>query len=115
MNDKDYWIECIASAAQECALDITSEQLDVMAEGVRAGHEYYGMAFYAPPSGDRIAAINREWEERFNRLQQEFDNYRNDSETAIKKALSQYPDANIGIGNNGEVTRYGGRTEIIQS
>ena len=115
MNDKDYWRECIQNSADECGLEITSEQLECLADGVIGGNECYDMAFYTPPASDRIAVINDEWKEKFKRLQQEFDDYRNNAEIAVKKALNQFSDANVSIGKNGEVTRHEGRSEVIQN
>jgi hypothetical protein len=48
------------------------------------------------------------------RLQSEYDEYRNNAETAVKRALRQHGDAHVTIGEHGEVTRHGGRMEIIQ-
>ena len=72
------------------------------------------MAFYSPPSSDRVHAIEREGSAKMARLQAEFDAYRNNAEVAVKRALRQGPDANVSIGKNGEVTRWGGRIERIQ-
>ncbi len=38
-DDLDYWSECIAEAAENCGLSITSEQLKVLAETVSISHE----------------------------------------------------------------------------
>ncbi len=114
MGDLDYWKECISIAAEECDLTLTSEQLDSLAGSVSGGHECYGMAFYCPPPSDRLNDIEREWKRKYDALQAEFDAYRGNAETAVKKALHQDRDANVGIGRYGEVTRYGGRTERIQ-
>lgn len=110
----DYWEECIAQAAEECGLTLTPEQLEFMTDAVEGGHEHYGMAFYSPPSSDRYADIEREWKAKYDALQREFDKYRGNAETAVKMALRQYSDANVTIGENGEVLRHGGRTVQIQ-
>ena len=110
----DYWKECISSAAEECSLILTDEQLSCLADGVEGGHEHYGMAFYSPPASDRIADINRDWEAKHKALQKDFDKYRGNAETAVKQALKQRHDANVSIGEHGEVTRWGGRIERIQ-
>jgi len=111
---KEYWAECILDAATEIGLDITKEQLERLADAVDGGHENYGMAFYSPPSSDRISSIETEWKAKLDRLQADFDRYRNNAETAVKQALRQYPDANVSIGEYGEVYRHDGRTEQIQ-
>lgn len=111
---KDYWKDCIAEAAEECDLKLTPEQLDCLAGSAEGGHEHYGMAFYSPPWSDRMGDIEAEWKAKLNRLQAEFDAYRNNAETAVKQALRQYDDAHVTIGERGEVLRHGGRTERIQ-
>lgn len=114
MTDLDYWKECIEIAAEECDLTLTPEQLEGIAGSVSGGHENYGMAFYSPPASDRIAAIEGEWKQKYEALQAEFDAYRCNAETAVKRALRQFPDATVSIGEYGEVLRHGGRTEQIQ-
>lgn len=110
----DYWSECISEAADECGVELTAEQLAVFARTVEGGHECYGMAFYSPPPSDRLNQIDRDWQKRFDALQAEFDVYRGDAETAVRRALRQYSDANVSIGENGDVFRHGGRTDQIQ-
>lgn len=112
--EQDYWSECISLAAEECDLTMTAEQLECLADSVAAGHECYGMAFYSPPASDRLSDIEREWKAKLAALQGEFDAYRNNAETAVKKALRQHSDAQVTIGAYGEVLRHGGRTEQIQ-
>ncbi|MFY9326463.1 MAG: hypothetical protein WAO76_00340 [Georgfuchsia sp.] len=114
MNATEYWKECIAIASDECELTITSEQLEYLASSVEGGHENYGMAFYSPPASDRLNDIEREWKAKNAALQREFDAYRGNAETAVKKALKQYDDANVSIGEHGEVFKHGGRTVQIQ-
>lgn len=111
---KDYWAECLACAADEIGLSFTADQLAHMADAIAGGHENYGMAFYSPPASDRVASIEREWKERNDRLQADFDKYRDNAETAVKIALRQYSDANISIGEYGEVRRHDGRSDRIQ-
>ena len=114
MNSLDYWKECISISADECELKLTNEQLKYVAESVENWHDNYGMAFYSPPPSDRISDIENEWKLKLSALQKEYDSYRNNSETAIKKALRQPSDSAISIGKYGEVTRYDGRTTVIQ-
>jgi hypothetical protein len=110
----DYWADCLSEAALECGAILTAEQLSNMASAVRISHENYGMAFYSPPPSDRLHAIKREEAAKLTQLQAEFDAYRNNAEAAIKRALRQDSRANVTIGKGGEVTRWGGRTEVIQ-
>ena len=109
-----YWEDCITYAADEAGISLTYNEVTQLAEGVMGGHENYGMAFYSPPARDRMETIEREWRQKLKRLQDELDAYRKDAETAIKKALNQYSDANVEIGKNGEVLRYGGSIDKIQ-
>jgi len=114
MNTTDYWAESISIAADECELKLTTEQLKCIAESVEAAHENYGMAFYSPPASDRISDIEREWKMKYSALQREFDRYRENSESAVKRALNMRQDDSIGIGEHGSVTHYAGRiTQIL--
>lgn len=114
MNDLDYWEECIAIAAEECDLKLTEGQLKCLAESASGGHENYGMAFYSPPSSERLSDIEDEWKKKLNTLQKEFDQYRENAESAVKQALRQRSDASVSIGEHGSVTRYDGRITQIQ-
>lgn len=111
---KDYWRECISIAADECDLTLTSDQLDALAESAKSGHEHYDMAFYSPPASDRISDIEREWRRKLAELQADFDRYRDNAETAVKRALRQHSDDNVSIEAHGTVFIHGGRTEQIQ-
>ena len=77
------------------------------------GQENYGMAFYTPSSNDRLKDIEQEWKSKLKLLQNSFDNYRNNAETAIKKALNQPNDTRVTICEYGEVFRHGGRIDQI--
>jgi hypothetical protein len=114
MSDLTYWEECISIAAEECGLSMTGEQCQELAESVSVGHENYGMAFYSPPASDRIFDIEREWKRKYDALKAEFEAYRGDAETAVKRALKCHYDANVTIGSHGEVLRHDGSTERIQ-
>lgn len=113
-DDLDYWIECISLGMEECGLTLSQAQLKALAESAQAGHDNYGTAFYSPPSTDRIADIEREHKAELERIRQEADTYRQNAERAIKEALHQNLDANVSIGEYGEVFRHGGRTIQIQ-
>lgn len=114
MDHADYWKECISDAADECGLSMTEDQTACLARAAELGHEYFGMAFYSPPPGERIASIEQEWKERLLALQKDYDRYVSNSETAVKKALGLYKDSQVTIGKYGEVLVHGGRTERIQ-
>lgn len=111
---QDYWVECIANAAEECGLVLTPEQLECLASGAESGHEHYGMAFYSPPASDRIDDIEREWKKKVADLEARLATYRDNAEIAVKQALRLRRDDNVTIGAHGEVLRHDGRTERIQ-
>lgn len=113
-NRIDYWTECVATAAEECGVALTDEQLKYLADAVEGGADNVGQAFYTPPASDRLSVIEREAQSKLDALQREFDRYRNDAESAVRRALGQYTDANVSIGEGGDVFRHGGRTEQIQ-
>lgn len=109
-----YWIECLECSFDEHGIEVPSDKLRAIAADVEGAHDNYGMAFYSPPASDRISVIESEHDAKYKALQKEFDHYRANAETAVKKALRQYSDAQISIGEYGEVLRHGGRTERIQ-
>jgi len=110
----DYWKDCISEAADECDLKLTPEQLDCLAGAAESGHDHYGMAFYSPPWSDRMSDIESEWKAKLKAQQEEHERYVRNAETAVKRALRQHSDAQVTIGEYGEVLRHGGRTERIQ-
>jgi len=114
MEQRDYWRECLSNAAEECGATLTDAQLNAMAADVCLAHENYGMAFYSPPASDRYAEIERKWKGKLAAAERELAEYRQNAETAVKKALRQYSDAVVTIGEHGEVLRHGGRTVQIQ-
>ena len=113
MDHEDYWRECVSNAAEECGAVLTPEQVNEIADSVQGAHENYGMAFYSPPPSDRIHAVEREGNAKLVALQAEFDAYRDNAETAVKRALRQHSKSQVTIGPRGEVTRWGGRIERI--
>lgn len=113
-NDAEYWRECISIAAEECELALTPEQLAYLADAASGGHEHYGIAFYSPPASDRLNEIERESAAKLKALQAEFDHYKDNAETAVKRALRVHSADPVTIGPYGEVFRHGGRSEQIQ-
>lgn len=114
MNAADYWLECVSQSLEDNGILATEEQRQAIATDMQLSHENYGMAFYSPPSSDRVVVIVSEWEAKLRKLQAEFDAYRNNAETAVKRAFKQDPDSNVSIGERGEVLRHGGRTNVLQ-
>lgn len=47
---QEYWVECIASAAEDCGAALTDEQIKSIAGACEGAHENYGMAFHRPDS-----------------------------------------------------------------
>lgn len=114
MTRDEYYAECISDAAHECGLTMTEAQLKYIAKAVEGAAENVDMAFYSPPPSDRYNEIEREWKGRLKALESEFEAYRANAETAVKRALRQYSDSVVSIGEHGDVFRHGGRTDRIQ-
>lgn len=114
MTTTDYWQECLSTAADECGLTLTRDQLRFLAQAVEGAHENYDMAFYSPPSTDRIAVIESEWRAKYERLERQMQEYRQNVEEAVRRALNQHPDVGISIGEYGSVERYDGQVTQIQ-
>lgn len=114
MSDLDYWKECLSDEASVNNIELTEDQLTNLAKAVSTGHEHYGMAFYSPPSSDRLHDIEHEYEVKLKAADQKLETYRENAEEAVKQALGQHRDDQVSIGEHGEVTRYGGRITRIQ-
>lgn len=110
----NYWEECISIAAEECGLTLTPEQLKYLTEAVEGSHENYGLAFYSPPSSDRISAIEDEWKAKYKALEREHEKYQRNAEEAVKEALHVHHLDNVAIGEHGRVELISGRIERIQ-
>ncbi|BCD83622.1 hypothetical protein PSm6_00290 [Pseudomonas solani] len=111
---QDYYAECLGEAFDSAGLEATREQIAAIARDVELAVEHQGMAFYEPPASDRYNEIEREWKARYEALKKEFDEYQNNAETAVRRALRQHSDAKVSIGKYGEVLRHDGRTSQIQ-
>lgn len=119
MSGEEYWEEAVAIAFEEAGAwhayeGLSKEVRAQIGASLQGSYENYGMAHYSPPASDRLHQIEREAEAKLKALQREFDNYRDDAETAVRKALRQRVDTQVSIGKHGEVLRHGGRTEVIQ-
>lgn len=113
MEPIDYWKECIATAADECELILTPEQLDCLADAAEGGHENYGMAFYSPLSSDRMDSISREYETKLNDLRDEFERYKTTAGNALAKSLRVQSGVHVSLQEDGRVFATAGRTEQI--
>jgi len=40
----NYWLECIKEAFEDCGIEATDEQIEVVADWVEGAHENYGLA-----------------------------------------------------------------------
>lgn len=101
----EYWEECVSEAAKHAGAELTLEQIKAIGEAVEISHDNYDLAFYTPPPSDIDNSIEREWKTKYDALQAEFDKYRGNAETAVKRVLKQRPDTNIYINDYGEVIR----------
>lgn len=74
----NYWEECISTAASECGLTLTKDQLQSLASSAESAHKNYGMAFYSPPSTDRTSEIERGWKAKVEAAEATAERYRAD-------------------------------------
>lgn len=114
-----YWLDALSEAFDDAGIyevweALSRERQSEIASAIQTSYECYGMAFYSPPASDRLSAIDREWKVKYEALQKEFETYRNNAETAVRRALKQFPDTQVSIDEYGDVYRHGGRTERIQ-
>ncbi|ARK07460.1 hypothetical protein LAV_00060 [Sphingobium phage Lacusarx] len=119
MNGKaDYYQECFEISMEEAGCwhlveQMTKEQRQEVGEGIAGGVENEGMAFYTPPSSDRYNQIERDWKAKYDRLQAEFDRYRETSGKTLGRILRQHSDTHVFMDDDGSVYRSGGRTTQI--
>lgn len=109
-----YWEECIGTAAEECDLKMTPEQLVYLTEAVESYHDNYSTAFYSPPASDRLEYIEREYKAKLKSAKDDHERYVQNANDAVKQALGMRCDTPVTIGCHGEVLRHGGRTERVQ-
>lgn len=84
-TDTEYWKEYIGQAAGDCDLKLSAEQLECLADAASNGHEHYGMAFYSPPSGDRMSVTDGDWQAKYKDLVRDFHDYQVRAEKAIRR------------------------------
>ena len=85
-EEKDYWEECIAIAADEVSLTLTEEQIQVLAKAAAYGHECYGQSFYTPPARDYYSGVEDDLRKKIKDLQRELDEYRDGAAKAVRRA-----------------------------
>lgn len=109
----EYWKDCIVTALDELNISLTHNEVDHLVGAVEGAHENYGMAFYSPSYNDRLNGMRQEEAAKLERLQSELYAYKKGAESVIRSALNIPDDTQIGVTENGELIRYGGRTERI--
>lgn len=114
----EYWEEAFTIAMDEVGLwslveRMTPAQRYEIGESLQTSGECKDMSFYTPPPSDRYNAIEREWKEKYQRLEREMEAERRGAETAIRRAYRLYHDTQVSIDKDGSVYRHGGRTERI--
>lgn len=117
MGKVDYYQEAFELAMENAGCwhlveRMTPEQRREVGDGIAGSVECEGMAFYSPPPSDRISVIEREWEAKYNRLDADFERYRGNAETHMRRILRVHRDDSVSIQSDG-VYRHGGRTEQI--
>lgn len=68
MSTLNYWQETVSDAADECGATLTPDQIRFIAEAVQSSHENYGLAFYIPPSTDRISEIKKDYQDQLSKI-----------------------------------------------
>lgn len=119
MNGREgYYEEAFLLAMEEVGCwhlveQMTREQREQVGASIAISAEHEGQAFYTPPDSDRYHQIDREWKAKFDRLQAEFDRYRETSGKTLGRVLGQHYDTHVFMDDDGDVYRSGGRTERI--
>lgn len=73
----NYWEECISTAADECGLKLTKEQLKYLADAAEGGHENYGMAFGHDAIPNQIESRAQEELKKLQREKQKREDWEN--------------------------------------
>lgn len=80
----EYWKESISSAAEDCGLVMTDEQLDFMADAMKGSYECYGLYNgYDSITCPAESATKRELEELKRKIEIE-ENWKNSTEPCKK-------------------------------
>lgn len=114
----DYWQEAFESTMDAMGLyhivqGMTDAQRKEMGASLATSHENYGLAFYTPSTSDRISAIEREWKKKLDDAERQKNEYIDRTEKVLRRVLRQHHDTHLSIDKEGNVVRWGGRTEII--
>lgn len=88
---------------------LSEEQRYEVGESLSISSEHQSLAFYTPPASDGYARQDREWKDKYDRLQKEFDAYVRSSEKAVGRLARSRGDDSHHIDSYGEVYRNGYR------
>ncbi|EJU15139.1 hypothetical protein LH128_00110 [Sphingomonas sp. LH128] len=118
MSDADYYQESFEIAMDQAGCwhlveQMTPEQRRGIGESLAGSAENESLAIHRPSSGDRVAQIEREWQQRLEDERDRTDADRKGAETALRRILNVHRDDPISFTDAGEVYRHGGRTERI--
>lgn len=92
---------------------MTPEQRKAIGESLAGSAENEGLAVYRPSANDRLASIEREWQQRLDDERDRTEAARVGAEKALRRVLEIHRDVQISVTDGGEVYRYDGRTERI--
>lgn len=101
-----YYSEAIADALHDLDIESTTSQVEYIAEAVVGYMEHESLAFYSPPSSERINAIESEWKKKYEDLQKLMDERIEAHETAIKRAYKIGKDSDISVDKYGFTTKH---------
>jgi hypothetical protein len=114
LSRQGYWEECVSTAAGDCGLELTPEQLDCLAGAAEGCHENYGVAYPSPSFSDRMSDIRGECEAKLRALRDEHEAFQRSAEKAVRRALKVRWNAPVSIEPDGGVLLHDGRTERLQ-
>lgn len=106
----------IAMDAAGCwplVIKMTDEQRREVGESIATSAENESLAIYRPCSGDRVIAIEREWQQRLEEERDRTGAVRQGAEKAVRRALGIHHDVPLSITDGGEVYRSDGRMSRI--
>lgn len=114
MTGKEYWLECIQQAADECGLEMTTDQAAFISAACFDAHENCGQAFYSPPLSDGLAVIADENAKKLVAMKAEHDRETAGAELALKRSLGLYDDSIITVDCDGSVWLHNGNSVQIR-
>ena len=85
----------------ENGLKLTREQLEILANDVSNGHDKYNQAFSSPDWGDVFGELECKYKKEIIELKKESNEYRTNSEMAIKRILNLNLEDHVCIDRHG--------------